>query len=407
MVSMEHRGLTLTMKEKNRIEIIQAFAAGQVRLSDAARVLGRSERTVYRLKTKLLDCGIEGLVHGNKGRPSPRATPEKVKKKILKLVAGKYADINDTQLQELLERDEGIRLGRETLRHMLRSDGIPPKRKRRPPHYRSRRERKPAMGMMLQIDASPHDWLEGRGPWLTLVGAIDDATNFRWARFVEAETTWSYLDLMEQVFSSHGLPLSLYADRHSIFFVSREPTIEEQLKDSPPLTQFGRAMDELGIRVIPAYSPQAKGRVERMWGVFQDRLVVELRLAGAKNIDEANRVLERVLKEFNERFRVEPKDATSVFRPAPSRAQLERILCLKEERRVAKDHTVSFEGLVLQIPPSRHFHSIAGKRVEVLQLQDGSIQIEYRRRTVARFSREAVARLVKTKLCGKTGLRVA
>jgi transposase len=404
---MEHQRLTLTMKEKNRIEIIQAFAAGKVNLSDAARVLDRSERTVYRMQARLLDQGIEGLVHGNKGRPSRRATAEKVKKRILKLVAGKYADINDTHLVEILEREEGIVISREVLRQTLRGAGVKPKRRRRSPKYRSRRERKPAFGMMLQIDASPHTWLEERGPWLTLVGAIDDATNFRWARFVETENTWAYLDLMGQIFASHGLPRSLYSDRHSVFFVTREPTIVEQLTDSPPLTQFGRAMLEFDVRVIPASSPQAKGRVERMWGVLQDRLVVALRLAGAKTIEQANAVLEVFLADFNRRFHVEPKDAASLFRPAPARSRLDRILCLKDKRVVAKDHTVSFESLILQIPPSKRFHSLAGRRVEVLQLSDGSIRIEHRDRCVATFSPQAVARLVKTKLTGKTQLRVA
>jgi hypothetical protein len=261
--------------------------------------------------------------------------------------------------------------------------------------------------MMLQIDASPHDWLQGRGPWLTLVGAIDDATNFRWARFVPAETTWSYLDLLHDVASSHGLPLSLYSDRHTIFFSPREPTIEEELRGIGPLTQFGRAMDELGIQIIPAYSPQAKGRVERMWGVFQDRLVVELRLANARTLDEANVVLERFLADYNARFRVVPTQSTPVFRSAPSSSKLDRICCLKDLRTVSNDHTISFEGLVLQIPPSKSFHSIARRKVDVLQLRDGSIEIVYRGRCVARFSSPAVARMVRAKPGLMTNLKAA
>jgi len=404
---MGNTGLTLTMKDKQRIEVIQAFNAGRITVQDAASALRRSDRTVYRMARRLLTRGIEGLVHGNRGKPSKRQTPKRLKKRILVLAQAKYADINDTHLCEILERNDDLHIGRETLRHLLRSNGIPPKRRRRSPKYRSRRERKPALGMMLQIDASPHDWLEGRGPWLTLVGAIDDATNFRWARFVEAETTWSYMELMERIFDSHGLPLSLYSDRHSIFQAKREPTVVEQLKNRYPLTQFGRAMDELGIKVIPAHSPQAKGRVERMWGVLQDRLVVELRLVRASTIEQANAVLDRLLADINRRFHVAPKDQTNLFRPAPSRSRLDRILCLKERRTVAKDHTVSFEGLVLQIPPSRRFHSIAGRHVDVLQIKDGSIVIEHRGMCIARFSPEAVSRLVRTKLQGKTDLKVA
>jgi transposase len=387
--------------------VVQAFEGGRLTEQEAARVLRRSIRTVFRLQARLRSRGIEGLVHGNKGRVSQRRCSTVLQRRILRLVRRCYTDVNDTQLCELLGSQERIRLGRETLRRILRQAGIGPKRKRRPSKYRRRRERKAAFGMMLQIDASPHDWLQGRGPWLALVGAIDDATNFRWARFVEAETTWSYLDLLHGVALSHGLPLSLYSDRHGIFFSPREPTIEEELRGIGPLTQFGRAMDELGIPIIPAYSPQAKGRVERMWGVLQDRLVVELRLANARTLDEANAVLERFLVGHNARFRVVPAQSTAVFRSAPSSAKLDRICCLKDLRTVSNDHTISFEGLVLQIPPSKSFHSIARRKVDVLQLRDGSIEIAYRGRCVARFSPGAVARMVRAKPNIKTDLKAA
>jgi hypothetical protein len=246
---------------------------------------------------------------------------------------------------------------------------------------------------MLQVDASHHDWLEGRGPSLVLVGAIDDATGYTWARFVPAETTWAYMDLMRGVFLTHGMPLSLYSDRHSIFHALREPTIIEQLKNIQPLTQFGRAMEELGIEIIKAWSPQAKGRVERLWGTLQDRLVVELRLAGSRSQRESNQVLEWFLPEHNKRFACLPKVKESLFRKAPS--QLDQILCLKETRVVNNDHTISFEGLILQIPSSNKFHSIAKQRVTVLQKRDGSIEIMYKQQTVARFSPEAITRLVQ------------
>lgn len=324
-----------------------------------------------------------------------------------RLVHRRYTDVNDTHLCELLESREQIQLGRETLRRMLRKANIPPKRKRRPSPYHGRRERKPAFGMMLQIDASRHDWLQGRGPWLTVVGAIDDATNFRWARFVEAETTWSYLDLLRQVASSHGLPLSLYSDRHTIFFSPREPTIQEEPRGIGPLTQFGRAMDELGIRIIPAYSPQAKGRIERMWGILQDRLVVALRLANACTLNQANAVLEGFLVDYNARVRVIPTQSKTMFRPPPPSAKLYRICCLKDRRTVSNDHTISFEGLVLQIPSSKTFHSIAQRKVDVLQLHDGSIEIVYRHRCVACFSPSAVGRMVRAKPNLKTNLKAA
>lgn len=395
------------MAEKQRIEVVQGVLSGRLTVLQGSALLGRSERTVYRLCHQLEHAGLEAMVHGNKGRVSPRLTQEKVCARILELVRGELADVNDTHLCELLAKREGIKIGRETLRRLLRGAGIKAKRKRRSPRYRSRRERKAAFGMMLQLDASPHDWLEGRGPWLTLVGAIDDATNHRWARFETAETTWAYLDLMRDVVTSNGLPLSLYADKHTIFFSPREPTVVEQLRGEEPVTQFGRSMMELGIQLIRAHSAQAKGRIERQWGFLQDRLVVEMRLANANTIDDANQVLRRVLDEYNSRFCVPAKDTAAVFRRAPRKDELARILCLKESRIVNNDHTISFEGLVLQIPASKHFRSIARRQVDVLQLRDGSIEINCAGRCVARFSPPAVARMLSQQPNLKTDLKAA
>jgi transposase len=399
--------MELTMEDKKRVETVQAVLAQKISVEDAAKILARSERQVFRLMRRLLDEGLTGMIHKNRGRRSPRRIPDAVQKKILDLVRdGPYHDINDTHLAELLASREGIDLSRERLRRLLRDAKIKAKRPKRHPKYRSRRPRKEAFGMMLQIDGSPHDWLEGRGPELTLIGARDDATNHGWALFVPRETTWAYLDLMRDIFTQHGLPLALYSDRHSIFHVDREPTLQEQLKDQKPLTQFGRAMAELGVTIIPASSPQAKGRIERFWGFSQDRLVVELRLDGACTIEQANQTLARFLRDtVNTHFKVPPANSQSVFRKVPKAELLDRILCLKDLRTVAKDHTVSFEGLTLQIPPLKSYRSIAGKKVEVLQLKNGSIQIQYRKMLVASFSPQAINRLYKTKLLGPSNLK--
>jgi len=397
----------LTMNDRQRIEAVQAIMDGRITVEQARCVLHRSERQVYRLLHSIRTDGIPGLIHKGRGRPSHRKLSDEVRLKIISLVRDKLQDINDTHLREILDGRYHIHIGRETLRSLLRKEGIPPKRKRRSPRYRKRRERKEAFGMMLQIDASPHPWLETRAPSLTLVGAIDDATGYVWARFEEAETTWAYLDLLLDISTSHGLPLSLYSDRHTIFHSPRPPNIVEQLKNIKPLTHFGRAMHDLGITIIKAYSPQAKGRIERLWETLQDRLVVELRLANAQNLLEANQVIKNVLKDFNQHFTVLPKQKQGVFRKAPSLSNLERILCLKESRTVNNDHTISFEGIALQIPPSKNFHSITGKRVEVLQLRDGSIEIVYKDMTVAQFSPQAVSRLINTVLAEKTNLRKA
>jgi transposase len=385
------------MKEVNRLRVVQGYMDGKMLIEEAARILKCSLRSVYRMLAKVREKGPEGVLHGNRNKVSPRRVPEALRKKVIEFALGKYRDINDTHLCEILGKAEGIVMGRETLRSILRKEGIPSKRKVKRRKYRSRRERKEAFGMMLQLDASPHDWLQGRGPWLTLLGAKDDATGYVWAHFEEAETTWGYLDLMGEVISTHGVPLSLYADRHSIFHTTREPTIIEQLKDVVPLTQFGRAMEELGISVMKAWTPQAKGRIERQWGVFQDRLVVDLRLAGANTLKQAREVLKSFLKDYNERFCRLPKQSAAVFRKAPPKAVLHNIVCLKETRRVKKDHTASFDGLVLQIPFCKKYPCIADRQVDVRQYRDGHLEIAYRGSIVARFSSQAIRRLLNTR----------
>jgi transposase len=386
--------MLLTKKEKTRLDVIQAVTEGSLEVEDAARLLDKSARQIYRLLAKAEQRGPAGVLHASRGRTAHNKGDDKLWAKIIKLASTTYRNVNDRHLQEILARDHAIHVNRESLRQRLRAAGLSPKRTRRKKKYRSRRQRKAAFGMMLQIDASPHDWLEGRGPYLTLVGVKDDATGYAWCRFVERETTWAYLLLMREVFLSHGLPLALYSDRHTIFHSPREPTIIEQLNNQRPLTQFGRAMDELGIHIIKAYSPQAKGRVERHWGILQDRLVVELRLAGAQTRAAANPVLDRFLKDYNARFTIAPQQSEPVFRPAPGARVLDRILCLKETRVVHNDHTVSFAGLVLQIPRTNKYTSIAKQRVEVLQLKDGTVEIVHQEQTVARFTQKAIERLV-------------
>ena len=389
--------MLLTMKEVNRLRVLQGYMDGKLLIEEAARILERHPRSVYRMVRKVREKGPEGVLHGNRNKVSSRRVPEAIRKKVIDLALGRYRDTNDTHLCEILGKAERIAIGRETLRNILRKEGIPSKRRVKRRKYRSRRERKESFGMMLQLDASPHDWLQGRGPWLTLVGAKDDATGYVWAHFEEAETTWGYLDLMREVINTHGVPLSLYADRHSIFHTTREPTLIEQLKDVVPLTQFGRAMEELGITVFKAWTPQAKGRIERQWGIFQDRLVAELRIAKLNTLEQARECLKSFLKDYNQRFRFLPRQSAAVFRKAPPKATLHTILCLKETRRVKKDHTVSFDGLVLQIPFCKKYPCIADRQVDIRQYRDGHLEIAYRNTIVASFSPEAIRRLLITR----------
>ena len=228
----------LTMGEKKKLEVIQMVMDEKIEICEAGRVLGRTVRTIYRLLSKVRKRGVEGVIHGNRGNQHAKRYKDAFRERVLSLVRGRYKDINDTHLVELLARNEEIEVSREWLRQKLRAAGIKSKRKRRRPKYRSRRERKEAFGMMIQIDASDHDWLEGRGPKMVLVGGIDDATGHVWAYFEDSESTWSYLRLMRQIILSHGIPLSLYADRHTIFQSPREPTIIEQIQNINPKTQF-------------------------------------------------------------------------------------------------------------------------------------------------------------------------
>lgn len=235
----------------------------------------------------------------------------------------------------------------------------------------------PQAGLLLQVDGSRHDWLEGRGPRMTLVGGIDDATGtVTGATFREQEDAAGYLEVLRDTARRHGLPAAVYRDRHTIFEASdRALTLEEQLADTRLPTQVGRVLEELGITSIAAHSPQAKGRVERLWGTFQDRLVTELRLAAASDREAANRVLAAYLPKFNRRFTVPAADPTAAWRPAPGRAALERICCLKYRRVVANDHTIRAGATILQLPPLPKRRGYAGARVELQLRLDGRMVV--------------------------------
>jgi len=342
--------------------------------------MGMSLRQVRRLLAAYRAEGAAGLAHGNRGRKPPNAISESVKRAVVELGTSRYAGFNQRHFQEMLARQEGISISRCSVRNILLGSGIRSPRKRRPPEHRSRRERYAQEGMLLQIDASPHDWLQGRGSAMSLLGAIDDATGkVAHALFREQEDSTGYLMLMREVVTRYGIPLAVYHDRHSIFEVAPDmrPSVAEQLEGKPPLTQFGRLMEELGIESIAALSPQAKGRIERLWGTFQDRLVSELRLAQVATIEEANRFLPDFLDRHNAQFTLPALVAGSAYRQVTSGFTPEAVFCFKHRCTAGLDNVVQFRGHRLQVLPSMERFSYARCRVEVHEALGGSLRVYY------------------------------
>ena len=365
--------------------VLNGMEKRELTAAQAGELMGLSVRQVRRLVAAYRREGVGAIAHGNRGRHPPHTVSEAVRERVVALAAGPYDGANHTHLTELLAEREGLYLSRSTVRRVLLKAGIKTPRRHRPPKHRRRRERYPQEGMMLQVDGSRHDWLQGRGPWLTLIGGIDDATGtVPYGCFREQEDSYGYMLLLQGVIQHKGVPLALYSDRHSIFMVSRaqHETLEEQLAGQTPRTQVGRALDELGIRLVLAHSPQAKGRIERLWGTFQDRLLTELRLAGARTLKEANALLADFLPRFNSRFGVPAAQPGAAYRCVPVGTDLAGILCFKHQRTVAADNTVRFEGRTLQLLPDPHRASYARARVEVQQRLDGELTVTYQDRVL-------------------------
>lgn len=376
-MAQQHGTVTLTQKELQRLAVITDCLKGRLAVGRAAELLHLSARHVKRLKKRLRAGGEAAMAHASRGRPSPRRLPEPVRRRILHLARTTYARFNDHHLCDRLVEVEGLQLSRETLRRLLRAAGLGSPRRRRPPAHRQRRLPRPREGEMLQVDGSPHDWLEGRGPQITLLGFQDDATSkVVGAEFFPTETAHGYFHIFRRLLRRYGVPLSLYGDRNGIFVRNDDHwSVEEQLAGRQQPTQFGRALEQLGVTFIPANSPQAKGRIERLWGTFQDRLVSELRRARAADLFTANQVLRGFLPDHNRRFGRTPQSAEKAWRPAPR--DLDRICCFIHERVVSNDNVVQWEGRRLQIPPQPHRFSFAGARVRLYQGLTGRVAIYY------------------------------
>ena len=364
---------------RRRVDVLTHLRDGTIDLGQAAAILAVSDRQVRRLLTALLELGPSALVHGNRGRTPVNRTDEDLRTRIVALVTDRYRDVNRAHLAELLDEREGISIPVRTLRRILDEHGQGAPRPHRPPRHRSRRPRMERAGQLLQADASKHRWFGPDLPFATLVGAIDDATSVvTGATFRAHEDAAGYLEVLTQTSRGPGLPWTFYTDHHGIFEGDRrqEPTILAQLAGERPTTQVGRALLVAGIGWLPASSPQAKGRVERLWGTAQDRLVTELRLAGITTIADANAYLPAWLVRHNARFAVPAADPTPAWRAWPEGLSAEAVFAFWYRRTVARDNTVAWDGRALSLPRRSDGRSRAGREVTVAERLDGSLWAE-------------------------------
>lgn len=361
--------IEMSLQEVRRLRVIQETIERRITQRVAATMLGLSGRQVRRLVKAVREEGERGVIHKLRGRSSNRKTPAEVKARALMLYRGRYAGFGPTLASEKLGELDGIKLSDETLRKWLKESGLWQGRRKRSRH-RQWRERKGCFGEMVQLDGSHHAWLEGRGPDFVLVAYIDDATNHVFARFYDYEGTMPAMDSFKRYVRRSGLPLSIYLDRHTTYKSTKKLSEWEELEGVEPLSQFERALEELGVEVIHAYSPQAKGRVERLFGVLQDRLVKEMRLSGIKTLEEANEFLGVYLPSFNRRFNVSPANDTDVHVRLPKYLNLDKYLCIRNQRTVRKDNTIAYNGKLYQIDDQ-----VRSKRVTVEERLNGSMVI--------------------------------
>ncbi|MDO8690821.1 MAG: ISNCY family transposase [Dehalococcoidia bacterium] len=374
-------------KQQRDAEILTRLVAGALDPGSAAELLGVGSRQVRRLRARFRTEGFQAVLHGNQGRSPANRTDPAVLERILAMAGpeGEYQDLNVCHLQDRLGQDkEKIAIGRSTLDRLLRQAGLRQPGKVPAKVHRRRRLRRPAEGMLLQMDGSPFDWLEGRGPKATLIGAVDDATGkILFLLFRPTEDQVGYLLLLRTIAQSYGLPMSIYHDRHTILRSPKQPTLEEELAGQQPMSQIQRVMAELGIESIAAHSPQAKGRIERLWGTLQDRLTKELRLAGIATLQEANPFLPAFTDRYNARFAKAPQDPHTAWVPLPAQFDPNYYFAVRETRKVRQDHCISFSGRLLQLLPGPKDPSLADQSVTVHLAPDGEIYLYHGRRPIA------------------------
>lgn len=375
--------LLMSEKERRRQEVLASVRAGSISLAEACEVLGISRRQGSRIYGRYCQAGAAGLLHRSRGKPSNRRRPEAFRQEVLSRYKEYYPDFGPTLASEKL-LEEGLVVDHETLRRWLLSAKMW-QRQRKRDSYRQRRERRARRGELVQMDGSHHRWFGQEREQCCVMQFIDDATGERLAIMDNEETSAAAMRGLWQWILHYGIPQSLYVDRKSVFYTDRDPTLEEQLDEKAPSTQFGKACERLGIRLIFAHSPQAKGRVERAHGVLQDRLVKELRLKKIVDIEGANALLSNgFMKDLNRRFAKAPKDECDAHRKLPKKLNLADVFCFEEIRRLNNDFTISYQNRIFQVEASQ-----AGKlpkpkdRIAVRTRLDGTLFLVFKEQVLA------------------------
>jgi transposase len=383
---MESGVIRISEKEIARHHVLRMVLEGRITIRDAAVRMGVSYRHAKRLAKSFRERGVSGVLHGNRERAAWNRTTDELRGRIVELSVGRYSSFNDSHFAEMLVEREGINVSRETVRAIRRSEGIGPKCRRRIKRHYKRRPRKECEGLMILWDGSVHRWFGRDRPPCCLMAAIDDATGVVVGLFfTEHECSWAYLELLRRVIDGYGIPLSIYQDRHSS--LKRNDSfwsIEEELAGRQDPTQVGAALEALGIEPIFAVTPQAKGRVERLFGTLQDRLQAEMELEGIVDIDSANSYIQNVfLSSLNDRFSAAASDVHKAWRKPRPGLDLDRVLAFRYDPTIGKDNAVRYEGMVIDVPPGPNARSYAGLKAELRQLLDGSWRVYHNDKLIA------------------------
>lgn len=376
---MGQETFTLTRAELKKALVVEKILDGHMTNMEGAAALGLTVRQMIRLKKRFVEeGGAQALAHRNRGKKPKHALSEEVKQQVVELYNTKYHGSNHCHFAELLDEHESLKMSPASVRRILIDNGIKQAKQRRRSKVHRPRQRKSQAGMLWQIDATPYAWLEDRAPSFTLHAAIDDATGIVvGAVFRPTECREGYSLVMQQAILKYGVPLGLYSDRHTIFRSPKEKlTVEQQLAgETKPLSHFGKAMAELHIEHIKAITPQAKGRIERLWQTFQDRLVIELRLLGVKTIEEANAALPMLLEKHNRKFAIEPKEEESAYMKLDPFVNLNHVFTIREYRKLGHGNTLSFYGKVYTFAKPCDFRFEAKTTVEVRETLSGEVLV--------------------------------